>query len=55
MSAPSVNPKRRRILKASLALAGAPAVIGTARAQSSITWKVQSHWPKASGSYKDSA
>jgi TRAP-type mannitol/chloroaromatic compound transport system substrate-binding protein len=54
MSAPSVNPKRRRILKASLALAGAPAVIGTARAQSSITWKVQSHWPKASGSYKDS-
>jgi len=45
---------RRRVLKASLALVGAPAVIGTARAQSSVTWKVQSHWPKASGSYKDS-
>jgi TRAP-type C4-dicarboxylate transport system substrate-binding protein len=54
MSTASGNPGRRRILKASLALAGAPAVIGSARAQSSVTWKVQSHWPKASGSYNDS-
>jgi TRAP-type mannitol/chloroaromatic compound transport system substrate-binding protein len=54
MSAQKANPARRKLLKASLALAAAPAVIGTARAQSSVTWKVQSHWPKASGSYKDS-
>lgn len=45
---------RRNILKSSLAVAAAPAVIGTARAQSKVTWKVQAHWPKASASFKDS-
>jgi TRAP-type mannitol/chloroaromatic compound transport system substrate-binding protein len=45
---------RRRVLRASAALAAAPAVIGTARAQSTVTWKVQAHWPKASASFKDS-
>jgi TRAP-type mannitol/chloroaromatic compound transport system substrate-binding protein len=45
---------RRNVIKSSLALAAAPAVIGTARAQSSVTWKVQAHWPKASASFKDS-
>lgn len=45
---------RRTLLKSSLAVAAAPAVIGTARAQSSVTWKVQAHWPKASASFKDS-
>ncbi|MCO5130807.1 MAG: TRAP transporter substrate-binding protein DctP [Xanthobacteraceae bacterium] len=45
---------RRNMLKASLALAVAPAVIGSARADEKVTWKVQSHWPKASGSFNDS-
>lgn len=46
---------RRNALKSSLAIAAAaPAVIGTARAQSTVTWKVQAHWPKASASFKDS-
>ena len=47
---------RRRIIKSSLALAAAPAVIGVAHAQSkaTVTWKVQAHWPKASASFKDS-
>ena len=31
-----------------------PAVIGTAHAQEKVSWKVQSHWPKASGSFNDS-
>ena len=45
---------RRNLLKASAVIAAAPAVIGTARAQSTVTWKVQAHWPKASASFKDS-
>ena len=47
---------RRKVLRSSLLLAGAPAIIGSARAQSkaSVTWKVQAHWPKASSSFKDS-
>lgn len=46
---------RRKLLKGTaVAAIAAPAVIGTARAQSTVTWKVQSHWPKASGSFKDS-
>lgn len=45
---------RRSLLKASLALAAAPAIIGSARADEKVTWKVQSHWPKASGSFNDS-
>ncbi len=54
MTTPNGRLDRRTILKSSLVLAGAPAVIGTARAQSSVTWKVQAHWPKASSSFKDS-
>ena len=54
MTTPDGKLGRRTILKSSLVLAGAPAVIGTARAQSSVTWKVQAHWPKASASFKDS-
>jgi len=45
---------RRKVLKSSVVLAGAPAVIGTARAQTKVNWKVQAHWPKASSSFKDS-
>ncbi|MCB1411972.1 MAG: TRAP transporter substrate-binding protein DctP [Xanthobacteraceae bacterium] len=45
---------RRNLLKASLALVAAPAVISSARADTKVTWKVQAHWPKASGSFNDS-
>lgn len=47
---------RRKVLRSSLLLAGAPALIGSAHAQSkaSVSWKVQAHWPKASSSFKDS-
>lgn len=48
------KPKRRGILKASLAAAATPAIISSAQAQEKVTWKVQSHWPKASGSFNDS-
>lgn len=54
MTKSSGRPDRRTILKSSVLLAGAPAIIGTARAQSKVTWKVQAHWPKASASFKDS-
>lgn len=52
---------RRALVKSSLgiaaapaALVAAPAIIGSARAQAKVTWKVQAHWPKASASFKDS-
>lgn len=45
---------RRNLLKASIAAATMPAIVGSARAQDKVTWKVQSHWPKASGSFNDS-
>ena len=45
---------RRTALKSSLAVAAAPALIGSANAQTKVTWKVQAHWPKASSSFKDS-
>ena len=45
---------RRNLLKASIAAATMPAIVGGARAQEKVTWKVQSHWPKASGSFNDS-
>lgn len=51
---PTNKLNRRKLLKASLAVAAAPAIIGSANAQEKITWKVQSHWPKASGSFNDS-
>lgn len=31
-----------------------PAIMGSANAQEKVSWKVQAHWPKASGSYNDS-
>ncbi len=45
---------RRSVLKASLVVATAPAIISSAHAQEKVTWKVQAHWPKASGSFNDS-
>ncbi len=45
---------RRSALAGGAALVAAPAVIGSARAAEKVTWKVQSHWPKASASYGDS-
>jgi len=56
MSSSDKKLDRRKLLKSSLVLAGAPAVIGAAHAQTraTVTWKVQAHWPKASSSFKDS-
>lgn len=48
------SPTRRGIFKASLALGAAPAIITSARAQGTITWKCQSHYPSASASFKGS-
>lgn len=45
---------RRAALAGGMALVAAPAVIGKAKAADTVTWKVQSHWPKASASYGDS-
>lgn len=45
---------RRHALAAGVSLLAAPAVIGQAKAAAEVTWKVQSHWPKASASYGDS-
>ena len=54
MAAQNGRIDRRAILKSSVVLAGAPAIIGTASAQTKVNWKVQAHWPKASSSFKDS-
>lgn len=48
------KPNRRTMLTGSLAAVVAPAVISSAQAQEKVVWKVQSHWPKASGSFTDS-
>jgi TRAP-type mannitol/chloroaromatic compound transport system substrate-binding protein len=45
---------RRSMLKASAVAVAAPAIISNAHAQEKVTWKVQAHWPKASGSFNDS-
>lgn len=46
---------RRTLLRMSAATALAtPALVGRASAQAQVTWRVQSHWPKASGSFDDS-
>lgn len=42
---------RRTALAAGAATLAMPAVIGRAIAAAKVTWKVQSHWPKASASY----
>lgn len=54
MSTAANRISRRNLLKASAAAAAMPAISSTARAQGKISWKVQSHWPKASGSFNDS-
>ncbi|MCC3304274.1 TRAP transporter substrate-binding protein DctP [Sneathiella sp. HT1-7] len=45
---------RRGALAGGAAALAAPAFIGKAAAAEKVTWKVQSHWPKASSSYGDS-
>ena len=45
---------RRGALAGGAAALAAPAFIGKAAAAAKVTWKVQSHWPKASASYGDS-
>lgn len=46
---------RRSLVTGSLAAAVTmPAIIRSANAQEQVSWKVQAHWPKASGSYRDS-
>lgn len=44
----------RRGALGGLAVGAGFTVIGQAKAQDSVVWKVQSHWPKASASYGDS-
>ncbi|EAQ04752.1 hypothetical extracellular solute-binding protein, family 7 [Pseudooceanicola batsensis HTCC2597] len=49
------NVNRRTILRgAGLAAVAAPALVGKGIAQGKVTWRVQSHWPKASSSFDDS-
>ncbi|MGH1358953.1 MAG: TRAP transporter substrate-binding protein DctP [Burkholderiaceae bacterium] len=50
----STSTTRRKVLASSTALVAAPALITSANAAESVTWKVQSHWPKASSSFGDS-
>lgn len=49
------NMNRRALLRgAAIATVAAPALIGKGIAAGKTTWRVQSHWPKASGSFKGS-
>lgn len=46
---------RRNALAGGAALVAAPAIVGRAQAaEPEVTWKVQSHWPKASASFDES-
>ncbi|MGR3321583.1 MAG: TRAP transporter substrate-binding protein DctP [Pseudooceanicola sp.] len=46
---------RRAILRgAAIGTLAAPALVGKGIAQGQVTWRVQSHWPKASSSFDDS-
>ncbi len=45
---------RRHALAGGAFVLAAPALMGKAQAAGEVTWKVQSHWPKASASYGDS-
>lgn len=54
MSNSSSKFSRRHAMKGALAVAAAPAIITSASAQAKVTWRVQSHWPKASGSFNGS-
>ena len=48
------KPQRRTMLQGALALGAVPMIMTEARAQSTVKWRVQSHWPKASSSFDDS-
>jgi TRAP-type mannitol/chloroaromatic compound transport system substrate-binding protein len=51
----SKNVNRRALLRgAGAATLAAPALVGKGIAQGKVTWRVQSHWPKASSSFTDS-
>jgi TRAP-type mannitol/chloroaromatic compound transport system substrate-binding protein len=54
MKAKQPTVSRRTALAGGLAIAAAPAIVGRASAAAEVTWKVQSHWPKASASFGDS-
>lgn len=58
MSSSDKTVTRRKALIGGAALAAAPIaapmLIGRAQAATEVTWKVQSHWPKASASFGDS-
>lgn len=55
MSEQHKTPQRRTMLQAAVALGAVPMVMTTkAHAQEKVTWRVQSHWPKASSSFSDS-
>jgi len=49
------QPNRRALLRgAALGALAAPALVGKGLAQGKVTWRMQSHVPKASGSFADS-
>ncbi len=48
------NISRRHALAGGAAVIATPVLIGKAAAAEKVTWKVQSHWPKASSSFGDS-
>ena len=54
MSKDSTTFTRRNALIGGAAMVAAPMVIGRAHAAAEVTWKVQSHWPKASASFGES-
>jgi TRAP-type C4-dicarboxylate transport system substrate-binding protein len=53
MSDQTTKLNRRSVLGGSLAFGAGIAVIGRASAQAKVTWRVQSHWPKASSSFTE--
>ncbi|MBL3702918.1 ABC transporter substrate-binding protein [Sulfitobacter sp. BDSS02] len=55
MTASSSMLNRRSMLRgAALGAIATPALVGKGIAQGKVTWRVQSHWPKASSSFTDS-
>ncbi len=55
MTTKTTNVNRRAMLRgAALSAVAAPALVGKGLAQGKVTWRVQSHWPKASSSFDDS-
>lgn len=55
MTNQSKGVNRRTLIRgAALAAVAAPALVGRATAQAQVTWRVQSHWPKASSSFSGS-